>query len=109
LPKSEGVYVEEELEAPVNVGKADELLKGVDVRVSEDADKEGEVSDSVEAVDDGAPSVRSGISPERDTVGNASPIAVKRAVTAAGKPGLVGAMGSEVRVSTLVTAPVASM
>jgi len=103
------VYVDEELETPVNAGKADELLKGADVNVSEDADKEEDVDDSAEAVDDGAPSVRSGIRPERDTLGNASPIAVKRAVTAAGKTGLVGATGSEVRVSTLVTAPVASM
>jgi len=109
LLKSDGVCVEEELEAPVKVGKADELLKGADVNVSEDDDKEADVSDSAEVVDDGAPSVRSGIKPERDTLGNASPIADRMAVTAAGKSSLVGAAESEVKVSTLVTAPVASM
>jgi hypothetical protein len=110
LPKSEGVCVDEELETPVNVEKADELLEGVDVSVSEDADKEDDkVSDSAEVVDDGAPSVRSGSRPERDTLGNASPMAVRAAVTTAGKAGVGGATESEVRVSTLVTAPVASM
>jgi hypothetical protein len=107
---SQSHALDEELETPVNVEKADELLEGVDVSVSEDADKEDDkVSDSAEVVDDGAPSVRSGSRPERDTLGNASPMAVRAAVTTAGKAGVGGATESEVRVSTLVTAPVASM
>ena len=94
-----------------SVGNADELLKGVDVSVSEeDADREvDEVSDSVEAVDDGTPSLRSGMRTGRDTLGNASPMAVRAALAAAGISSVVRAAGSVPRVSTLVTAPVASM
>lgn len=107
----------EELKIPVDsVGKTDELLKGVDVSVSEDADKEadedGSGSGSVEAVVDvvdGAPSMMSGIRPERDTLGNASPRVVRPAVTPAGVSTGGGATGSERRVETLVVAPVPSM
>jgi hypothetical protein len=97
------------------VGKADELLERVEVSVSEDADSEDEdddVSDTAEDVVDGAPSVRGGSRPERDTLGNTSLRAVRPAVTAAGTRSsvvVVGAAGSELRVSTLVIAPVASM
>jgi len=99
------------LNTPERVGKADGLLKGVDVRVSEDADREVDevVSDSVEAVDDGTPSLRSGMSTGRDTLGNASPTAVRAALAAAGISSVVRAAGSVPRVSTLVMAPVASM
>jgi hypothetical protein len=112
--------VEEELKTPDSVGKMDAFSKGVDVSVSEDADKEDDddVSDSAEDVDDGAPSVRSGIKPERDTLGNASTTELraagiaggnKGAVVGAGAGAVVGATGSVLSVSTLVTAPVASM
>jgi hypothetical protein len=112
LPKSDGWRVDdEELPTPDNVGNADVLLKGVDVSVSEDADKvDDNVSDSVEVVDDGEPSTGSGSSPGRDTLGNTSLSAGKPAVRPAGKPTAVGATGeSKVKVSMLVTAPVASM
>ena len=105
--------LDEELNTPERVGKADEPLKGVDVSVSEDADSEvDEVSDSVEvveAVDDGTPSLRSGTRTGRDTLGNASPTAVRAALAAAGISRVVRAAGSVPRIWTLVTAPVASM
>lgn len=121
MPKSDGVRVDdEELVIPDKVGNADVLLKGVDVSVSEDTDKvDDDVSDSAEVVDvdDVAPSVGSGSKPERDTLGNTSPSvgntsssAGKTEVRPAGKPTAVGATGgSKVKVSMLVTAPVASM
>jgi hypothetical protein len=94
----------------VRVGNADELLERVDVSVPEDADsEEDDVSDTAEDVVDGAPSVRTGSRPERDTLGNTSLRADRPAVTTAGRSSVVGAGGSELRVSTLVTAPVASM
>ncbi len=95
------------MKTPDRVGKADELLKGVDVSVSEDADSE--VDDSAEVVVDGAPSIISETKSERDTLGNASPSAVRAAEAAAGRSNVVVGTGSEARVSTLVTAPVASM
>lgn len=104
------------MKTPESVGKADELLKGADVRVSEDADEEDDAavsSDWADVVVDGRPSLGSGSKPERDTLGNASPSAVRPAVTSAGRSSEVGGtgsgLGSERRVSTLVTAPVASM
>lgn len=109
--------LDEELNTPESVGKADELLKGADVSVSEDADEEDDgavSSDWAEVVVDGAPSLRSGTRSERDTLGNASPSAVRPAVTSAGRSSVVGGTGtgsgsgSERRVWTLVTAPVAS-
>jgi hypothetical protein len=121
LPKSDGGRVDdEELVAPGKMGNADVLLKGVDVSVSEDADKvadEEDVADSTEVVEDGVSSTGSGSKPGtdtvgkgRDTVGNTSPSAGRPAVRPAGKPTAVGgATGSKVKVSTLVTAPVASM
>jgi len=95
----------------VRVGKADELLERVDVSVPEDADSEdvSDVSDTAEDVVDGAPSVRTGSRPDRDTLGNTSLRADRPAVTTAGRYSVVGAAGSELRVSTLVTEPVASM
>lgn len=124
LAKSDGVYatkrvsgrprggassqqdtLDEELKTPESVGKADVLLKGVDVGGSKDADKE----DDGVSVDD-APSVRSGIKPERDTLGNTSPTALTTAETAAGISSVAeGAVESGFSVSTLVTWPAASM
>jgi hypothetical protein len=121
LPKSDGGRVDddEELVTPGKVGNADVLLKGVDVSVSEDADKvvDEDVSDSAEVVEDGVSSTGSGSKPERDTLGkgrdtlgNTSPSEGGPAVRPAGKPTAVGvATESKVKVSTLVTAPVASM
>lgn len=112
------VLDDEELVTPDKVGNADVLLKGVDVSVSEDADKVDEdVSDSADVVGDAVSSAGPGSKPERgrlgnegrDTVGNTSPRAGRPAVRPAGKPAAVGAAVSEVKVSTLVTAPVASM
>jgi len=74
--------LDEALKTRDKVGKA-EAVKGADVSVPEDAGKEDEVSD-------GAPSVRSGIRPERDTLGNTSSIALRIEVTAAGRAGSVG-------------------
>ena len=88
------------------MGKAEELLKGVGVSVSEDVDADDD--DSAEDVVDGAPSVRSGIETERDTLGNALSRAVRAAPAAAVISNVVCG-GSEVRVWILVTAPVASM
>jgi hypothetical protein len=66
----------------VKVGKADELLKGEDVSVSEDADnKVDDSSVCAEVVVDGAPSLGTGIRPESDTLGNTSPRAVRPVVT----------------------------
>jgi len=107
LLKSDGVRVDEELKTPDNVGKAEELLKGVGVSVSEDVDADDD-DDSAEDVVDGAPSVRSGIETERDTLGNALSRAVRAAPAAAVISNVVCG-GSEVRVWILVTAPVASM
>jgi hypothetical protein len=120
LPKSDGGRVDdEELVTPDKVENAEVLLKGVDVSVSEDADKvvDEDVSDSAEVVEDGVSSAGSGSKPERgtlgkgrDTVGNTSLSAGRPAVRPAGKPTAVGgATESKVKVSTLVTAPVASM
>jgi hypothetical protein len=117
LLKRDGGRIDEELKTPESVGKADELLKGADVSVSVDADEEDDdavSSDWAEAVVvDGGPSLGSGSKPERDTLGNASPSAVRPAVTSAGRSSDVGGtgsgLGSERRVSTLVTEPVASM
>lgn len=104
---------------PDKVGNAEVLLKGVDVSVSEDADKvvDEDVSGSAEVVEDGTASTGSGSKPGsdtagkgRDTVGNRSLSAGRAAVSPAGKPTAVGgATESKVKVSTLVTAPVASM
>lgn len=114
--RKEGVH-DEELKAD-NVGKADELVKGADVSVSEDADRvrAEDGSDSAEAVVDGAPSVKSGIKPERDTLGNASTREERPAVTAAGSTSAGGGgattkagSGSERTVDVLVTAPEPSM
>lgn len=116
LLKRDGGRVDEELKTPESVGKANELLKGADVSVSEDTDEEDDdavSSDWAEVVVDGAPSLASGSKPERDTLGNAAPSAVRPAVTGAARSSEVGGtgsgLGSERRVSTLVTAPVASM
>jgi hypothetical protein len=101
------------LKTPDSVGKAvDELSEGADVSASEEvADKEDDdVSGSAEDVDDGVPSVRSGIKPERDTLGNASTTELRPAGTAGGNKGaVVGATGSVLSVATLVTAPAPSM
>lgn len=93
----------------------------MDVDVSEE-DVDAVASDSAEVVDDGAPSVGSGSNPEKDTLGNTAPMPVRTAETAAGSADKIGATGSgrsggptglpavgvEVRVPTLVTAPLAS-
>ena len=100
------------MKTPDKVGKAEELLKGVGVSVSEDVDAEDDGSaeddDSAEDVVDVAPSVRSGIEAGRDTLGNALSRAVRAALTAAGISNVVCG-GSGVSVWMLVTAPVASM
>ncbi len=98
--------LDEELKTPDNVGKAEELLKGVGVSVSEDVDADDD--DSAEDVVDGAPSFRPGIEAGRDTLGNALSRAVRAALTAAGISNVVCG-GSGLRVWTLVSAPVASM
>ena len=107
--------LDEELNIPVDsVGKSDELLKGADVSVSEDADRKDEDGSGsaevvAERVVDGAPSLISGIKPERDTLGNATPRVVRPTVTPAGVSRDGGATGSERRVEVLVTAPEPSM
>lgn len=90
------------------MGNADELLKGADVSVPEDADTEDEDDDAVVDVVDGVPSLRSGIRSGRDTLGNASPTAVRPAVTPGGISSGDGVTESERMVETLVTAPAAS-
>lgn len=98
-----GDVLDEELGGTDKVGKAEEVVKGVKVSVSEDA------SNEEDEVSDGVPSVRSGSKSVRDTLGNASLISLKTEVTGAGKTDLGDLAGSGVRVSTLVTAPVASI
>lgn len=91
----------EELKMPVDsTGNADVLLKGVDVSVLADADKECEV----DAVVDDAPWIELGIRPERDTLGSTSPEAVRPAETTGD-----GVAGSRGRVETLVTTPAESI
>lgn len=77
------------------MGKTDELLKGADVSVSEDADKEVDDSVCAEVVVDGVPSLKTGTKPERDTLGNASPTALRPAVTPGGISSSDGGTGSE--------------
>lgn len=96
------------MKTPDNVGKAEELVKGVGVSVSVSEDVDADDDDSAEDVVDGAPSVRSGIETGRDTLGNALSRAVRAALAAAGRSNVLCG-GSGVRVWMLVTAPVASM
>jgi hypothetical protein len=98
------------------VGKADRLLEGAEVelseiKVSDDVDDEDDVSGSAEVAVDGVASLRP-IETERDTLGSTLSRAVRPALMVAGRSSDVGATGSallERRVSTLVTAPEASM
>lgn len=100
LLKSDG-KCDEELKMPVDsTGNADVLLKGVDVSVLADADKECEV----DAVVDDAPSIKLGIGRERDTLGSTSPEAVTPAETTGD-----GVAGSKGTVETPVTTPAESI